>query len=183
MRIPEIFWIFLKALFFGFVVWTFIWVFIKGKALVVGDPELVDRFAVSIMSGLGLLALLFTVGSFIKFDLPLRLDVDSALVERAVGQYWYGYWIYPFTYIGLVQLLRFQVIRSSRVTRALFALWIFGVMHIDRFVILVTSMHRDYTTVFPSYLVTQTVIEWMFGIALFVVVVFGGLKIRNAIAR
>jgi len=60
------------------------------------------------------------------------------------GAYWFGYWIYPLAYIGLTQLLWIDRIRKHSALRFLLAIVILFVISLEKIVILVTSLHRDF---------------------------------------
>ena len=106
--------------------------------------------------------------------------------ERAFGEYWFGFWMYPVTYFGLTPLLRIYKIRKSKPIRIIIALWIFIVMHFEKFVIFTTTlMHRDFSPdgniQFPMYILQQVGLSWLIGIAVFTIVVITGMKVKNAV--
>jgi hypothetical protein len=120
-----------RLIFLAFIVWTFIWAFNR-KNFSADNLARIDLFAIGTVMVLGVLHLVILFYNF------------QDLADRAFGEYWYGLWIYPFTYFGLTQLLWFRAIRITKIIRIVIATWIFVVMYFEVFVILVTSLHRDY---------------------------------------
>src|SRR5688572_15218552 len=120
-----------ELIFLGFVVWTFIWAFSKNN-FTPDNLNKIDLFAVGTVMVLGMYHLITLIFNF------------KDLAGRAFGEYWYGLWIYPFTYFGLTQLLWIRTIRTSKTVRIMIAVWILAVMYFEKFVILVTTIHRDY---------------------------------------
>ncbi len=73
------------------------------------------------------------------------IDYELFLVKnRATGPYWWSYWALILTNILIPQLLWFRRFRTNMVV-----LWVITIvinigMWLERFVIVVTSLHRDY---------------------------------------
>jgi hypothetical protein len=170
--------LFLRSIFMGFVSWTFFWAFTKRKEFFGKGVEESDRLATGIVIALGILCFLTIAFSMVEFNHSIGVSADVA--DRAFGEYWLGWWIYPFTYFGLTQLLWVKHVRQSRATRILIALFIFAVIHIEHFVILVTSLHRDFSTL-PPYVVIHLVINWIISSGIFVVVLILGSDVKKII--
>jgi molybdopterin-containing oxidoreductase family membrane subunit len=66
------------------------------------------------------------------------------LLNRMTGPYWWSYWGLILTNVLIPQLLWFERFRTN-----VFVLWILSIvinvgMWLERFVIIVTSLHRDF---------------------------------------
>jgi molybdopterin-containing oxidoreductase family membrane subunit len=67
-------------------------------------------------------------------------------VNRATGPYWWTYWLLILCNVITPQVLWFKRMRSSTVGLFIVALIINTGMWLERFVIVVTSLHRDFLT-------------------------------------
>lgn len=89
-------------------------------------------------------------------------------MNRATGPYWFGYWIYPVCCGVFPQLLWVSKVRRTTAMRFAIASLLLFALGISRFVILVTSFHRDYV---PARWTTTTdfffVYDWFVGAAIF----------------
>jgi Ni/Fe-hydrogenase subunit HybB-like protein len=65
-------------------------------------------------------------------------------INRATGTYWWSYWALILCNVAIPQVLWFRRMRSSPVFLFLIALVINTGMWLERFVIVVTSLHRDF---------------------------------------
>lgn len=66
----------------------------------------------------------------------------AALLNRISGKYAFAYWLQPTLYCIIPQFLWFQKIRENYISRFLIAFFLF--FSFEKFVIIVTSLHRDY---------------------------------------
>ncbi|RZK55319.1 MAG: hypothetical protein EOO91_14305 [Pedobacter sp.] len=64
------------------------------------------------------------------------------LLSRMFGPYWFAFFLPSLTYLLITQLIRFKWIRKSRTTRLFFVP--FMLITFEQFVILITSLDRDY---------------------------------------
>jgi Ni/Fe-hydrogenase subunit HybB-like protein len=80
-------------------------------------------------------------------------------INRATGPYWWTYWLLILCNIIVPQALWFRRVRSSPVPLFLIAIVINIGMWLERFVIVVTSLHRDFL---PSSwgMYTPTIWDW-----------------------
>ena len=162
--------------FIGFTIWSVIYVLTKKEYLAGYNVEKADSFIARAVIFLGLIHVLITV--FLEgFD-----------ADRAFGEYWFGYWIYPITYVGLTQLLWFDKIRKAKIVRLIMAVWFFVVIHMEKFIIIVTSFHRDFFTgdensgnslELVGYLLLNIIIAFL----IFLIFVFSGMRIKAWIQR
>jgi Ni/Fe-hydrogenase subunit HybB-like protein len=65
-------------------------------------------------------------------------------VNRATGPYWWAYWLLILCNIAIPQLLWFQRVRRTPVVLFVIAVIVNAGMWLERFVIVVTSLHRDF---------------------------------------
>jgi Ni/Fe-hydrogenase subunit HybB-like protein len=65
-------------------------------------------------------------------------------VNRATGPYWWSYWLLILCNIAIPQLLWFRRVRRTPVVLFVIALIVNAGMWLERFVIVVTSLHRDF---------------------------------------
>jgi molybdopterin-containing oxidoreductase family membrane subunit len=65
-------------------------------------------------------------------------------VNRAVGNYWLAYWVLIFCNVVTPQFLWFQAVRRSVPLLFLIAFIVQVGMWMERFVIIITSLHRDF---------------------------------------
>jgi hypothetical protein len=125
----EVFNIAFRLLFHAFFIWTFIWAFSRNNYVKPYPNDKTDVIMCRIVRALGLICILLI--GFSCFTFSEDLTINPAMVSRAFGEYWLGFWIYPFTYSGLPQLLIIPVIRETKLWRLLIATWILFVMHIE----------------------------------------------------
>jgi hypothetical protein len=67
-----------------------------------------------------------------------------AFINRATGPYWWAYWTMMTCNVITPQLFWFKKIRRSLVASFIISIFINIGMWFERFVIIVTSLHRDY---------------------------------------
>jgi Ni/Fe-hydrogenase subunit HybB-like protein len=67
-----------------------------------------------------------------------------AFINRATGPYWWAYWSMMTCNVITPQLFWFKKIRTSLVASFIISIFINIGMWFERFVIIVTSLHRDY---------------------------------------
>ena len=102
----------------------------------------IDDYSCKIITYSGLLFLLVWMSLVVSTYLQSSAEEQSGMMNRMFGRYWFGYWLQPVLWISLTQFFRFKTVRRSRFLRILFS-FIFMVS-IEQFVIIVTSLHRDY---------------------------------------
>ncbi len=69
-----------------------------------------------------------------------------AFINRATGPYWWAYWSMMTCNVITPQLFWFRGIRRSMVATFIISIFVNIGMWFERFVIIVTSLHRDYLT-------------------------------------
>ncbi len=126
---------------FGFysIIYFLLKTFLKDKKFI---TEL-DKSAVQLIIHLGFIWLaLWLIGIFV-FYLGLENETEKAeYYERFTGKYAYALWIQPIFWFLLTQAYRIRFIKKYLITRIIISLLF--VVTFERFVILMTAIHRDY---------------------------------------
>jgi hypothetical protein len=90
------------------------------------------------------------------------------MMSRLTGPYWFGYWIYPLCYGVFPQLLWIKPVKRIKAIRVITAFLFLFVLYIEKIVILVTLLHRDYVpsswTMLPPYYVLY---DWFVNLIIF----------------
>ncbi|WP_034058598.1 hypothetical protein [Lacinutrix jangbogonensis] len=101
---------------------------------------------------------------------------QSLFSKRAAGPYWFAYWIMllqPFVFCLLIQLLWLNKYQKKSIHNFILVFFIFfftlaSGANIERYIILITSFHRDYAP--DSYYIYNINMSWfqiiLFGISL-----------------
>ena len=118
-----------RLVFVLFSIWTFVWVFGKSKL------DNIDKIVTRIIIMFGLIHIILLIFYCFKID---------GYSNRMFGKYWYGFWIYPFTYFFLTQLLWVTKLRLSKIYRILLALWILLVINLENITIYLVDINRNY---------------------------------------
>ncbi len=144
----DIFIIIFEALIYGFCFTTLIIYVLglfKSEKLKVKSKIFFNE-SISLVRIISLLYLIYLTYYFFRY-------YDYSLVEnRATGPYAWAYWFMvfrPFIVILLVQLLWVKKLKNKSLTNFLLVLVLFIVLlfngaNSERFIIIITSMHRDY---------------------------------------
>lgn len=121
----------LQSVFFGFCLWTLLWAFWKSKEWkIYYSLDDIDQVAVKTAIIVGIIYL-------------INFCVNLPGSDRLFGTYWFSSWAYPSCFL-LTQLFWFESIRTSKLIRALIALWTLFILLFEKVVIIITSLHRDY---------------------------------------
>lgn len=86
----------------------------------------------------------------------MNVEEKTQFIRRLTSPYSFGYWFQPLFWVMLTQSLRIRFIRRFLIFRLLIC--ISFILTFERFVIIVTSLHRDYL---PS---SWSMFSWNFGI-------------------
>ncbi len=85
-------------------------------------------------------------------------------INRATGPYWWAYWIMISCNVISPQLLWFKSLRTSPVVLFILSIFVNIGMWFERFVIIVTSLHRDYIpSSWSYYTATSTEFQILIG--------------------
>ncbi|MEP1486798.1 MAG: hypothetical protein ABJK28_00065 [Algibacter sp.] len=126
---------------FGFysIIYFLLRVFLKNKNFI----SEFDKSAVQLIINLGFVWLVLWLIGTLVFYLGLENEIEKAeYYERLTGKYAYGIWIQPIFWFLLTQAYRIKFIKKYLVFRIFISLLF--VVTFERFVILITSLHRDY---------------------------------------
>lgn len=94
---------------------------------------------------------------------------DSVTVSRLTGPYWFAYWAYMLFYPISTQLLWIKKFRESRWIR--FVLGLLFLFSYEKFVILITSFHRDYLFGDEiSNLISAMALNWLLHALVFAII-------------
>ncbi|MEK6630078.1 MAG: hypothetical protein AABY89_05010, partial [Acidobacteriota bacterium] len=85
----------------------------------------------------------YALEAFMSWYSGNRFERDM-MWNRMAGPYWWAYWGLILTNVAIPQLLWFKQIRSQAVVLWLISIVINIGMWLERFVIIVTSLHRDF---------------------------------------
>lgn len=101
-----------------------------------------DKSALQVIIYGGIVWLLLWLISIFSYYMKLDGIDKSEYYNRLTGQYSYGIWIQPIFWFLLTQLYRIKFIKRFLIFRI--AISLLFVVTLERFVILATSLHRDY---------------------------------------
>jgi len=133
------------VLFTGYAVYTLTWIVVS---LIFKNNRFVkelDEAANRLVPFLGILFFVLWMAGLVLFYTTESAENIVGFNNRAFGKYWWGYWLQPTLYVVATQLLWFSKFRHQEALRFLIAFVLF--FSFEKFVILTTSLHRDY---FPS---------------------------------
>ncbi|MBL7985360.1 MAG: hypothetical protein JNM91_10200 [Flavobacteriales bacterium] len=147
----------LQALFVFSIVGLALW-----KAFKPGLTQWGAGLRVSLAIGISgaLLGALLVAGSMLDQFTSSKEDVNEryALINRWTGPYWWSFWSQPLALL-LVSAVLFVALKRSSWWMA-WAMALFLSMPYERFVIIITSLHRDYMPSSWTYL--HEVWMWLF---------------------
>lgn len=127
--------------FTAFGIYTILFLIVS---LFVKKPQLyiVDQEAVHLISFVGILYfLVWLIGIFV-FYAESNSDDQTQMINRMFGKYWFGFWLQPILWFTLTQLLRFKKVKKNAILRVIISFLL--IVSIERFIILLTTFHRDY---------------------------------------
>ncbi|OOV25048.1 hypothetical protein BXU11_15980 [Flavobacterium sp. LM5] len=149
--------------FIGFGLYSILYLivslFIKNKAKI----NFVDKIATNLVVFAGIIYFTsWIIGIYFTFQ-EITEEEKQSVLNRMFGKYWFGYWLQPILWIFTTQILRIDKIRDSKILRFIFSL-IF-ILSIERFIIILTSIHRDYIgTSFEMEIFTFLNVEYVYQI-------------------
>lgn len=102
-----------------------------------------DKNACKAFIFLGILfAIIWFLAVTLDYAVIMTEDEKTKFLGRLTGEYSFGIWLQPLFWLIITQLIRFNIIRKFLFFRILIVIPF--VLTFERFVIIVTSLHRDY---------------------------------------
>ena len=130
--------------FFGFGIYTIVFLvlkrfpFFKEKYIF----QKFDNAAITTVIIAGIIYLLLWIYHIIYFYQNANPEDIHNFQNRISGEYWYGYWFQPLSYVIASQLLWFKHFQKSTFFRLILGLLL--LFNVEKFVIFITSFQRDY---------------------------------------
>lgn len=151
-----------------------------------------DKSAIRIVIYVGIIWFVLWLIESISYYFELETELEKEEYRNQLtGKYAYSFWIQPLLWLLLTQLFRIKVVTKFLIARIIISLMF--VVTIERFIILVTSFHRDYLTSDWSIGYNLTLnpywvlISWISKILIFLVLTliyhFGIRKIKNVLQQ
>jgi len=155
-----------QAILSGFYCWTFFWLVTKRGTLFLFSIFEIDWVIVHVTISIGLIY-------FITLIFSLTFPSESEILynnihKRAFGEYWIGFWIYPFAYCFMTLPMWHVKIRNSEIFRFVNALLIFIVLSLEKYVLIITTIHRDFLDNSIYLLLRQTGLDFLLYMLIFV---------------
>jgi hypothetical protein len=114
-----------------------------------------DNFASKLIIYIGVIYFILWFLSVFIYYFNYANDIEkNEFTQRLIGKYSFGIWAQPVFWLTITQLLRLKFFKNSLLFRILMSLSF--LITFERFVIIITSLHRDYL---PS--------SWSFGFSWF----------------
>jgi hypothetical protein len=143
---------------------------------------------------ISLIGILYLIVWFLSLWAEFTLinqEEKTELLNRMFGEYWFGFWIQPVLWFLISQLFRLQTVQKSVVLRIVFSF--FMIFSIERLVIFITSIHRDYLPsswtmsrdlgIYPSNFILSIVVKILFYVLFVGVFYWLSLKIKLLFAK
>jgi hypothetical protein len=143
-----------ESLFLGFGIFILLSSFVRPRRD--DRKESLRNLTASAIAVIRFAAIVFLVDWCIRFYFEFQSEEDYySLKTRFFGPFWFGHWVYVISYGIFPQLFWIQRIGQLKVMRVLSALLILFSLHVEKWIILITSLHRDYIpsswTMAPNY--------------------------------
>lgn len=102
----------------------------------------IDDQATKFISFVGLIYFIVWIIGIFVFYAESNIEDQNNMINRMFGKYWFVIWTQPILWLLVTQLLRIESIYKNIFLRILFSIIL--IISIERFVIIITSFHRDY---------------------------------------
>jgi hypothetical protein len=173
-----------NVVFFGFAIYSVLFLIFKHfsfykKAAVFRK---IEEAAITVVGFAGLLYASIWIYEIGSIFLGNDTENQEQLVRRMTGIYAFGYWLQPLLYILLSQLVRLPKIANHFFSRFIIAFFLF--LNFEKFVIVVTSLHRDYLpsswTMYGGYSIFGWIIaDWILKLIIFSSLVTVAFYLKN----
>lgn len=132
-----------RSCFFGFGIYSFIFILLNFFPLKKNDGLIkIDSAAIRTINYIGIAFII----SFIFYYTSVYFGNDSKakenIINRFFGKYWYALFSQAFLYVFVSQILWIKLFQKNLILRIIVA--IISIFDFEKFVIIVTSLHRDY---------------------------------------
>jgi len=130
--------------FFGFGVYNLAYLFFKHTKLLKNQTQLtaIDKAATITLIICGLIYLIAFIVDWSLIFIHFESENSQLLFQRLKGPYGFGLYVQQATYIIISLLFTLKFVREKSIIRFLLAFIL--LFNFERFVIIVTSLHRDY---------------------------------------
>lgn len=102
----------------------------------------IDEESQKFISFVGVIYFAVWIIGNLMFYSESSVEEKNSMLNRMFGIYWFGFWLQTILWFSITQLLRIKTISKNVFLRILFS--VFLIISIERFVIIITSLHRDY---------------------------------------
>jgi hypothetical protein len=130
-----------------------------------------DKQACKTVAFLGITyGIVWIIAVFSNYFSAMNEEEKTQFIRRLTGPYSIGYWFQPLFWVVLTQLLRIRFIRKFLIFRLLIC--ISFILTFERFVIIVTSLHRDYLpSSWSMFSLDFGITWWMFILSLIIKII------------
>lgn len=161
-----------ESIFVGFGIYS-IFLSLSRKRLESWDNQFlrnIDKVASGIFSIGGILFIgywLFDV--LMAFSLAADEQEKYGIRNRLFGPYWFGFWHQPILYLISTQALWINKIRRNSPIRFLIGLLM--LISFEKLIRIITSLHRDFLPSSWSIPVSDTLVNWLIYLGIFILMV------------
>jgi hypothetical protein len=164
----------LQSIFLGFTFYNVLFVITlltvkKENAIFNSETE---SIAVILVRWSGITYLILLVNTVIQN----LLEEEVSQINRMFGPYWLAFWIYPFAFFFLTQLLWVKKIEKNRVIKVFISTFILIALSFEGLIFLLTRFFRDYLptswSIYTSYLTGNTYWNLAIEIGIFFTFIF-----------
>jgi molybdopterin-containing oxidoreductase family membrane subunit len=106
-------------------------------------PGSIDDSVLGLVGWTGVMFVLYMILCLVQYTGDAEYDY-YVLVNRIFGPYWFGFWVYPITFLGSMLLLKVGRVKANLWIRVLIALVLLFVLNMEKFMLMIISAHRDY---------------------------------------
>jgi len=177
----------IQTIFLGFSLYTLLKILfinlVRNENVIFNKS--VDDSGVFVVRYMGIVFMVLFILTFLT-SINNTSDKDYfSNINRMFGPYWFAFWIYPFAYSFLTQLLWIKTIKDSPTIRFFIAFVILIAVSIEKVIIILTSFHRDHLpsgwTYSTNGLISSFIIKWVVGFAVFLGIILATNEIRKRI--
>jgi hypothetical protein len=143
----------------------------------------VDNTATAVVKFAGIAYLVFLlVNAFVGYQAYVAdhgTKEEYVFISRLTGPYWYGYWLHLLFYPLASQLLWINKLKESKFARLI--LGVLFIISFEKIVIFITSLHWNYLPGGWDYSFSTFILNWVFHIGIFAMILGIVLIIKNTV--